>query len=301
LPLDATYQGFDTVGSALNVSAVQMESYLNALDTVLDSATKLYEKPERQKHRLSYLNCVGTMQVYRKNQPAVIQEDGVAMFATEKMSHMHALLDQYVVPYDGRYKVRVSAYAIRSPDPVTLTVRVGGSGHKESLEVPHEVLKHQSVYEGKPQVVEWEGWLQRGHFFHVYPSSLRPMRFIGEMLDQDLSVNHIVDSDFVIVNDRLSQLYEIPGIRGFEMRRVQLPKSSLRGGLLTQGSVLKVTANGTATSPVVRGKWVLERVLGEPPDPPPPGVPAIEPDIRGATTVLEQLKQHRNVASCAAW
>jgi hypothetical protein len=69
---------------------------------------------------------------------------------------------------------------------------------------------------------------------------------------------------------------------------------------MTQASVLKVTANGTTTSPVIRGAWVLERILGQPPAPPPPSVPAVEPDIRGTTTIRQQLAKHRDVESCAA-
>ena len=72
-----------------------------------------------------------------------------------------------------------------------------------------------------------------------------------------------------------------------------LPPESHRGGVLTMASVLKVTANGTTTSPVMRGAWVLDRILGTPPPPPPDDVPAIEPDIRGATTIREQLAKHR--------
>ena len=63
---------------------------------------------------------------------------------------------------------------------------------------------------------------------------------------------------------------------------------------MTQASVLKVTADGTRTSPVLRGKWILERIIGKPPAPPPPDVPAIEPDIRGATTIRQQLEKHRH-------
>jgi hypothetical protein len=68
---------------------------------------------------------------------------------------------------------------------------------------------------------------------------------------------------------------------------------------MTQASVLKVTANGTTTSPVLRGVWIMERIIGKPPPPPPPSVPAIEPDTRGAVTIREQLDKHRNVATCA--
>jgi hypothetical protein len=83
------------------------------------------------------------------------------------------------------------------------------------------------------------------------------------------------------------------------MRKVTLPPGSHRGGVLTMASVMKVTANGTTTSPVLRGAWVLERILGTPPPKPPPDVGAIEPDIRGATTIRDQLAKHRANASCA--
>ena len=83
------------------------------------------------------------------------------------------------------------------------------------------------------------------------------------------------------------------------MRKVALPKGSVRGGLMTQASVLKVTANGTTTSPVLRGVWIMERILGFQ-TAPPPAVPAVEPDIRGAVTIRQQLDKHRSLASCAA-
>ena len=68
---------------------------------------------------------------------------------------------------------------------------------------------------------------------------------------------------------------------------------------MTQASIQKITANGTTTSPVLRGVWIMERILGDPPPPPPPGVPAVEPDTRGATTIRQQLDKHRSVTSCA--
>jgi hypothetical protein len=102
-----------------------------------------------------------------------------------------------------------------------------------------------------------------------------------------------------MLNERLAEHYGIPGVSGDQIRRVPLPPESVRGGLITQGAVLKVSANGTTTSPVVRGAYLLDRILGTPPDPPPKNVPAIEPDIRGATTIREQLEKHRNQPACA--
>jgi hypothetical protein len=124
--------------------------------------------------------------------------------------------------------------------------------------------------------------------------------FFKEVLDHDLSLANFVDSDFAMVNERLAQHYGIAGVKGPAIRRVALPPGSHRGGVLTQASVLKVTANGTQTSPVVRGAWVSRNILGKPPDQPPPGAGAIEPDIRGAKTIREQLDKHRSARSCAS-
>ena len=123
--------------------------------------------------------------------------------------------------------------------------------------------------------------------------------FFEEVLRNDLSLLNFIDSDWTMLNERLAALYGIPGVSGNDFRKVKLPPGSHRGGVMTQASVLKVTADGTRTSPVLRGKWVLERILGKPPAPPPPDVPAIEPDIRGATTIRQQLDKHRNTQACA--
>jgi mono/diheme cytochrome c family protein len=124
--------------------------------------------------------------------------------------------------------------------------------------------------------------------------------FFDELLKHDLSLTNFVHADFSMLNGRLAKHYGIPGVEGWEFKKVALPKDSHRGGVLTMASVLKVTANGTYTSPILRGSWVLERILGTPPPRPPEGVSAIEPDIRGAKTIRDQLAKHRQVASCAA-
>jgi hypothetical protein len=122
--------------------------------------------------------------------------------------------------------------------------------------------------------------------------------FFREVLDRDLSVQSFIDSDFVTVNEPLAHFYGIEGVQGLRTRRVALPDGHVRGGVLTQAGVLKVSADGTRTSPVLRGAWVLKYLYGTPSPPPPPTVAAVEPDIRGATTIREQLAKHRDHASC---
>jgi hypothetical protein len=123
--------------------------------------------------------------------------------------------------------------------------------------------------------------------------------YFRELIDRNLDASYLVKSDFAMLNQKLATHYGIPGVVGSQIRRVQLPPGCPRGGFLTQAAILKVTANGTTTSPVPRGVFVMARLLGKPPEPPPPNLPTIEPDVRGAHTIREQLDKHRSNASCA--
>jgi hypothetical protein len=164
--------------------------------------------------------------------------------------------------------------------------------------------------------------------------------FFRELIKEDLSVTRLIDSEFAFLNGRLVRHYgllpakvgeaepvskktarvkqdskaggagekagaEVPDtLQGWRpgdgLQKVALPAGSTRGGLLTQGAILKVTADGTSTSPVVRGVFVNERILGNHIPPPPPGVPAVEPDIRGAVSIRDQLEKHRSGEACAS-
>ncbi|MCE9603649.1 MAG: DUF1592 domain-containing protein [Planctomycetia bacterium] len=123
--------------------------------------------------------------------------------------------------------------------------------------------------------------------------------YFRELLDHDLGIGHAVDSNFLMINQRLAEHYRIAGVTGSAIRRVTKPAGSPYGGFVTQAAVLKITANGTTTSPVQRGAWVMDRILGRPVKPPPPDTPAVDPDVRGTTTIREQLDAHRNTAACA--
>ncbi len=124
--------------------------------------------------------------------------------------------------------------------------------------------------------------------------------FFRELIEKDLDATHLVRSDFAMLNEKLATHYGIDGVSGSQIRRVPLPANHPRGPFLTQAAILKITANGTTTSPVPRGAFVMARLLGQEPDPPPPNIPAIEPDVRGAKTIREQLDKHKADASCAS-
>ena len=122
--------------------------------------------------------------------------------------------------------------------------------------------------------------------------------FFRHVLDTNQNVQDFLDADYSFLNRELALHYGIEGVEGNGLQKVSL-QGSRRGGLIGHGAFLTASANGVDTSPVVRGIYVLEKVLGYSPPPPPPDVPLIEPDIRGAVSIRDQLEKHRNVATCA--
>lgn len=124
--------------------------------------------------------------------------------------------------------------------------------------------------------------------------------FLRKMIRDNSSITNLIDSNYTFLNSRLARYYRINRVKGDSLRQVSLRPEDRRGGLLTHGSIMKVTANGTTTSPVIRGVWISERLLGVEIPPTPEGVPAIEPDIRGARTIREMLAKHKADSSCAS-
>jgi hypothetical protein len=124
--------------------------------------------------------------------------------------------------------------------------------------------------------------------------------FFGSVVHEDRSVLDLLDGDYTFVNERLARHYGIPGVLGSNFRRVHLDDQQ-RWGMLGKGAVLLVTSHANTTSPVLRGKWVLENLLGAPPPAPPPDVPALKENEPGAKprTMREQMEQHRVSAICA--
>ena len=147
----------------------------------------------------------------------------------------------------------------------------------------------------------------RDAFWRYYASNLKPdmkretQLFLRHLIDDNAPITRWLDADYSFINRDLAKLYEVvdqvPPQNADEFRKVTFDDGR-RGGLLGQASVLTVSANGIETSPVVRGVWMLENVLGMPPPVPPDDVPAIDPDVRGAKTVRDLLEKHRTSAAC---
>lgn len=224
--------------------------------------------------------------------------------------------------YDSRCRLsglalasRLSYFLWRSlPDEELLQIAHAGQlSHRETLrDQVDRMLDHPKcdrfVHEFLDQWLELsriDATTPDAHLYPEYDDVLRramlveTREFFAHLIDEDLSVANLIDSDFTFLNRKMAEHYGIEGVEGEQVRKVTLDENSIRGGILTHASISKVTANGTVTTPVKRGNFVMTNLLGLPPNPPPPGVGSIEPDTRGATTIRETLQKHQNVEACA--
>jgi hypothetical protein len=141
------------------------------------------------------------------------------------------------------------------------------------------------------------------YYAHDLQTAMRTetQMFTRYLLDHNESIVNFLDSKYTFLNKPLAKLYGmdagIESVGGNVFRKVEVTDPN-RGGLLGQGSVLTVSANGIETSPVMRGVWMLENIFGTPPSPPPDNVPTIDPDVRGAKSIREILTKHRESAAC---
>ena len=145
----------------------------------------------------------------------------------------------------------------------------------------------------------------RRYYSENWPASMKGevRHFFAHMLNENLPVGTLLDADFTFVDKYLAALYRLPEAKTLRLkdgfRKVRLGDKNRRGGILGMAAVLTVSANGVDTSPVTRGVFVSENILGVVPPPPPDEVPPIEPDVRGATTLRERLEKHRESKTCA--
>ncbi|HMV50949.1 MAG TPA: DUF1592 domain-containing protein [Blastocatellia bacterium] len=157
-----------------------------------------------------------------------------------------------------------------------------------------ELRKLEAVKPDRQKFAEFDEYLNR---------SMRQETelFFAAIVREDRSILDFIDGNYSFLNERLAKFYKIPGVSGPEFRKVTLAPETQRGGILTQASVLTVSSYSTRTSPVLRGKWILENVLNAPPPAPPPGVPTLDDaKIGTAASLRQQLEQHRTNPTCAA-
>ena len=227
--------------------------------------------------------------------------------------------DEKPGPLDAYALATRLSYFLWNSGPDDLLLQAASTGALLTPRELHEQVERMLEHErAKRFTTQFAGqWLELGKIDATTPdmalykefdrilmvSSVRETElFFEEILNKDLSVCSFVHSDWTFLNRRLAQHYGISFDfpLGYELERVALPPNSHRGGVITHASVLKVTADGARTSPILRGKWMCERILGITPPPPPSGIPAIEPDTRGAVTIRQQLEKHRSTEACAS-
>ena len=179
---------------------------------------------------------------------------------------------------------------------------------RELIQKPAEKLTDAEKKELQDARASFGRGFRRFREFELTGDLRRAMRSETEMLFEHIvrgnrSLLELLDSNYTFLNERLAKHYGIDGVKGDEMRRVDLPAGSPRGGILTQGTVLAVTSNPDRTSPVKRGLFILDNILGSPPPPPPPNIPPLEEagkKITGRTPSLrESMVLHRSRPSCA--
>ncbi len=222
-----------------------------------------------------------------------------------------------VEPIGGYEIASRLSYFLWSSMPDDELLRLAGQGKLRSPEVlAAQARRMIDDPRGRALVDNFGGqWLQIRNLRTIspdrerYPAFDEPLReamfretelFLAEVFREDRSLLDLIDADYTYLNERLARHYGVPGVVGPEFRRVRLAGTA-RGGLLTQASVLTVTSNPNRTSPVKRGRWVLEQILGAPPPPPPPDVKPLRDDrvVQTALTVRKRLEQHRAQPSCA--
>lgn len=143
--------------------------------------------------------------------------------------------------------------------------------------------------------------------FPKWTDEFRPLmkqetrKFFEAIMKEDRNVSELLDADFTFLNDKLAMFYGIEGVRGAEFQRVQLPPNSPRGGVLTQAAVLMATSTPTRTSPVIRGKWIMEQILGTPPPAPPANVPPLteQKAVNQTASLRDRFSEHSKNAECA--
>jgi len=313
-PLDAKVWPPGTRGKLVGDVDLDHGTLEDARKTLLRFAPRAFRRPVTEEELAPYLNVVRS----ELDQGATFTEALKAGLKAVLVSPRFLFLEEQPGLLDDHALACRLSYFLWStmPDEELLAVASRGELKKNSAVFRAQVKRMLADKRAKAFTRDFVGqWLDLRRIEATSPDPLlypefNPLlqesmvaethAFFDEVLHNNLSVTTFIDSDFAMLNEPLAALYGIPGVSGLSIRKVKLKPEWQRGGVLTQASVLKVTANGTTTSPVIRGFWVADRLLGMPTPPPPPDVPAVDPDIRGAKSIREQLAKHRQNAACAS-
>ena len=210
------------------------------------------------------------------------------------------------------------SYFLWSSTPDAELLRMAGEGRLRQPAVLNAQIRRMLKAKKSEALIEnFAGqWLQfknidvmkpDGDRFMDFDESLRhSMRretelFIGNLIARDASILDLIESNYTFLDERLARFYGVTGVTGPEFRRVDVGKTQRGGGILSQASILTISSYSTRTSPVLRGKWILENMLNAPPPPPPPSVPALDDTKAGETASLrQQMEAHRKNPACAS-
>lgn len=243
-------------------------------------------------------------------------EEGIHLAVRAALCSTHFLFREFREgPLDDYDLAARLSYFLTSSPPDARLAKLADAGELSNPEVLEEetrrLLKHHKV---KHLLSSFTGqWLDLRKLPDIMPDArllkwidkdlqaitAETELFVAEILKKNHPLETFIDSDFTYLNRRNAKLYGIKFSNSDTMKRVILEPDSLRGGILTQASVMMATANGVDTQPVLRGAWMLENIFGMPTPPPPSNVPAVEPDTSGAKSIRELLDRHKADASCA--
>lgn len=353
-------EGFDNMGGALYLSAIQLEKYLTAADNAVEAALPVNEEgvvsPEAAARLITVQPGEGlsaadagrsvirdyARRAWRRTPPAESLEGLFTLFdqglaqgesydGAVKRAMKAALVSPHFLflaepnpPHVGNYALggfelasRISYFLWSSmPDDELLAAAEAGK-----LEDPNEIQAQikRMVRDPKAEAFgrlfggQWLGISQLGEtkkpdpdLFPEYSDALAEVMqqeayaYFNDIVREDRSLLELINSDYIFANEELAKLYGVEGVEGPELRRVQVADAS-RGGVLGMAAVLTSTSHSLRTSPVLRGMWVMERILGEHVPPPPPNVPSLPEDGKSVEglTFRQQLEVHREKAECA--
>lgn len=299
---------FETVAASGELTVSQMREHLHRF------ATRAYRRPATPAEVDRILQVIQTRQQAGRN-PLEAYADGLkVVLCSPHFLYLEPDAPQGCSPAGLASRLSYFLWASMPDEELTDLATSGSLSRPDVLEAQVERML------ADPKSAEFlngflDSWLTlrdlgsmppdrdqfREYYHYDLKSAMREetVRFTAHLLEENLPIRNFLDANFTFVNRPLARFYGIDPPPGNGFEKIALTDRR-RGGLLGQASVLTVTANGIDTSPVVRGVWLLENILGTPPSPPPPDVEPLDPDIRGAKTIRDQLEKHRESPSCNA-